>query len=81
MGKMKELMMEQSERDQDLLIAELDQENRLMRARNDRLERELAQARNNTLDEVATRLENEFKIPFAQDTVASFAVFIREMKT
>ena len=81
MGRMKELMMEQSERDQDLLIADLDQENRLMRARNDRLERELAQARNNTLDEVATRLENEFKIPFAQDTVASFAVFIREMKT
>ena len=81
MGRVKELMMEQSERDQDLLIAELDQENRLMRARNDRLERELAQARNNTLDEVATRLENEFKIPFAQDTVASFAVFIREMKT
>ena len=81
MGRMKELMMEQSERDQDLLIGELDQENRLMRARNDRLERELAQARNNTIDEVATRLENEFKIPFAQDTVASFAVFIREMKT
>ena len=81
MGRVKELMMEQSERDQDLLIADLDQENRLMRARNDRLERELAQARNNTLDEVATRLENEFKIPFAQDTVASFAVFIREMKT
>ena len=81
MGKVKELLMEQSDREQDLLIAELDQENRLMRARNDRLEQELAQARNNTLDEAAAKLEAEFKIPFAQDTVASFAAFIREMKT
>ena len=81
MGKVKELLVEQSERDQDLLIADLDQENRLMRARNERLEAELSQARNNTIDEVADRLEAEFSIPFAQDTVSSFAVFIREMKT
>ena len=72
--------MEQSDREQDLLIAELDHENRLLRARNERLERELTQARNTTIDEVATKLEAEFKIPFAQDTVSSFAVFIREMK-
>ena len=36
--------------------------------------------RNDVLEEVAARLEFEFKIPFAQDTVASFAAFIREMK-
>lgn len=36
--------------------------------------------RNDVLEEVAARLEHEFKIPFAQDTVASFAAFIREMK-
>ena len=36
--------------------------------------------RNKTLDEVADKLEAEFKIPFAQDTVASFAAYIREMK-
>ena len=38
------------------------------------------QVRNKTIDEIADRLEQEFKIPFAQDTVASFAVWIREMK-
>jgi hypothetical protein len=36
--------------------------------------------RNKTIDEIADRLEAEFKIPFAQDTVASFAAWIREMK-
>ena len=36
--------------------------------------------RNDVLEEVAARLEFEFKIPFAQDTVASFAAWIREMK-
>ena len=36
--------------------------------------------RNDVLEEVAARMEFEFKIPFAQDTVASFAAFIREMK-
>ena len=36
--------------------------------------------RNKTIDEIADKLEQEFKIPFAQDTVASFAVWIREMK-
>lgn len=79
MGKMKEMMMEQSERDQDLLIADLDQENRLMRARNERLEAELSQARNTTLDEVATELE-KFTFAFGVDTVHSFAAFVRGMK-
>ena len=36
--------------------------------------------RNDVLEEVASRMEHEFKIPFAQDTVASFAAWIREMK-
>jgi len=36
--------------------------------------------RNDVLEEVAARMEYEFKIPFAQDTVASFAAWIREMK-
>lgn len=36
--------------------------------------------RNDVLEEVAARMEAEFKIPFAQDTVASFAAWVREMK-
>ena len=39
-----------------------------------------AAIRNRTLEEVAQRLEHEFKFPFGDDTVASFAVFIRRMK-
>ena len=35
---------------------------------------------NATIEEIADRMEIEFKIPFAQDTVASFAAWIREMK-
>jgi hypothetical protein len=35
--------------------------------------------RNDVLEEVALRIE-EFKIPFAADTVASFAALIRDMK-
>ena len=81
MGRVKELLMENNDREQDLLIAELDQENRMVRARNERLERELSEMRNKTIEEVAARLEAEFAIPFAQDTVSSFATFIREMKT
>lgn len=36
--------------------------------------------RNDVIEEIAARMEHEFKIPFAQDTVASFAAWIREMK-
>ena len=36
--------------------------------------------RNDVLEEVARRMEHEFKIPFAQDTVASFAAWVWEMK-
>ena len=44
------------------------------------LNKELEIFRNEVIEEVASKLEAEFKIPFAQDTVASFAVYIREMK-
>ena len=37
--------MTETERELDLMIAELETENRMMRARNERLEKELAQSR------------------------------------
>lgn len=64
--------MEQSDRDQDLLIADLDQENR-------RLRTALAQARSDAIEEVARAIE-EFKYAFGGDTVASFTAFVRGMK-
>jgi hypothetical protein len=79
MGKVKEMMMENNDREQDLLIAELDHENRLMRARNERLEQELFQARNNAIEEVAQALE-QFRWAFGGDTVTSFTIFIRGLK-
>ena len=36
--------------------------------------------RNRTLEEVAQRLEHDFKTPFSKDTVDSFAAYIRSMK-
>ena len=44
------------------------------------LNRELEVFRNEVIEEVASRIEQEFIIPFGQDTIASFAVYIREMK-
>jgi len=35
--------------------------------------------RNDVIEEVARAIE-QFRVPFAADTVASFAAFIREMK-
>lgn len=66
-------------RDEDLLIADLDQENRLMRARNERLEQELAKSRNKTIEEVAREIE-QFTFAFGVDTVDSFASFVRGLK-
>ena len=80
MGKMKELAMEQSERDQDLLIADLDHEVRQLKARLERIEAELSQARNNAIEEVAVAIE-KFRVPFGHDTVHSFAVYVRGLKT
>jgi hypothetical protein len=45
-----------------------------------RLDKELDVYRNEVIEEVAQALE-EFSIPFGQDTINSFAQFIREMKT
>ena len=36
--------------------------------------------RNRTLEEVAQKLEREFKFPFGHATVDSFATYIRSMK-
>ena len=36
--------------------------------------------RNELLEEVAAHLEKKFSFPFGQDTVASFAAYIRGMK-
>jgi hypothetical protein len=44
-----------------------------------RLDKELDVYRNEVIEEVANALE-EFNIPFGQDTINSFATFIREMK-
>ena len=44
------------------------------------LNKELEIYRNEVIEEVASRLEQEFIIPFGQDTISSFAVYIREMK-
>lgn len=44
-----------------------------------RLDKELDVYRNEIIEEVAQALE-EFTIPFGQDTINSFATFIREMK-
>ena len=80
MGRVKELLMEQSERDQDLLIAELDHEVQQLKARLERIEAELSQARNNTIEEVAVAIE-QFRVPFGHDTVDSFATYVRGLKT
>lgn len=41
---------------------------------------ELDAYRNDVIEEVALALE-EFTVPFGQDTVASFASYIRQLKT
>ena len=41
----------------------------------------LMTTRNDTLEEVAVELETKFTGAFGCDTVASFAVFVRRMKT
>jgi uncharacterized protein YaaN involved in tellurite resistance len=67
--------MTEHERQMDLLIAELEAENRLLRARNERLEKEVSQA-----TDYKIRLSKAIAaMPFG-DTAASFGVFIREFK-
>ena len=80
MGRVKELLMDNNDREQDLLIAELDHENRMVRARNERLEQEVAQARNNAIEEVAKHIEM-CQFAFGADTVSSFTAFVRALKS
>lgn len=58
--------MNEQERELDLLVAELEQENRLMRARNERLETELSRA----LDENA-----RFKVALERIIAVSMLAF------
>ena len=44
------------------------------------LNKELEVYRNEIIEEVATELEREFTLPFGEDTIASFAAWIRGMK-
>jgi hypothetical protein len=67
--------MMEDERNFDLLIAELETENRLLRARNERLEREAT-----TIEQFKHRLAATIDaMPFG-DTASSFAVYIRDFK-
>ena len=36
--------------------------------------------RNDVLEEIAAHLEKKFSLPFGEDTIASFAAYIRGMK-
>ncbi len=67
--------MTEEERNLDLLIAELETENRLLRARNERLESEVS-----TIDDFKHRLARSIELMPFGDTAASFAVYIREFK-
>lgn len=70
-------------------IDELEQENKLLRARNERLEREAiaqqdavyARGWNSALELAAVRLPSEFKRAFGDDTCASWAAWLRGHKT
>ena len=69
-------------------IDELEQENKLLRARNERLEREaierqdacVAHGWNNALEMAAVKLVNDFKQAFGADTCASWAAWLRGQK-
>ncbi len=69
-------------------IDELEQENRLLRARNERLEKELLEGGtiayekgwNNSLELAATLLVSDFQKSFGADTCASWAAWLRGHK-
>jgi hypothetical protein len=70
------------------MIDELEQENKLLRARNERLEREAienadaayAKGWNNSLELAAVRLQADFRQSFGADTCASWAAWLKEQK-
>ena len=70
--------MNKTEAELDMMVADLDYENRLLRARNERLELEKAAIRNQVLDEVADHFD---KMRSLGDTAASFAAYTRNLKT
>ena len=45
------------------------------------LQNEMEVYRNEIIEEVASRLEQEFTVPFGTDTIQSFATYIRGMKS
>ena len=69
-------------------IDELEQENKLLRARNERLEREAlekaddfyAKGWNSSLELAAVMLQRDFKKSFGDDTCAGWAVWLRGHK-
>ena len=75
--------MNDDEREMDLTLAELETENRMLRARNERLEREADEIYNSgwntALEMAATRMQNELQRSMG-DTAASFAAYVRGCK-
>lgn len=69
--------MNKTEAELDMMVADLDYENRLLRARNERLELEKAAIRNQVLDEVADKFD---RMTALGDTAASFAAYTRNLK-
>lgn len=64
-------------------IDELEQENKLLRARNERLEKEMLSYTvgwNNALDASAARLVHYFKGAFGDDTCASWALWLKSQR-
>ena len=45
------------------------------------LNTEMERYRNEVIEEVANRIEQEFTVPFGTDTISSFATYIRGMKS
>lgn len=90
MGRVKELLMENNDREQDLLIAELDHENRMVRARNERLERELSEIKAENAElygllgmahtNLKQHLEHGFNSMTAQSTLISVGRLYPKLK-
>jgi hypothetical protein len=66
-----------NEQELDLLCGDLSRENRILQFKVLELERKCDSIRNQTLEEIAQRFD---QMPFG-DTVTSFAIFVRNMKT
>ena len=69
--------MTENEMKLDMMVAELDYENRLLRARNERLEQEMIEVRNKAIEDISNALA---AMHVFGDTAASFAAFVKNMK-